>query len=116
MNTKKIVSRSARYLALAAIFTTLLSVGNTAFAQNSSNASNISGLYNQAKNTSMELVNQAPDALKGAYNQAKNTSMELVNQAASLIKNDTNASQLLTQLETDFGNLVNEFSKFLSRP
>ena len=36
---------------------------------------------NQAKNTSMGLVDQAPNALKSAYNQAKNTSMGLVDQA-----------------------------------
>jgi hypothetical protein len=75
----------------------------------------LKGAYNQAKNTSMDLVNQAPGALKGAYNQAKNTSMDLVNQAVTLIKNDTNSSKLLNQLESDFGNLINEFTNLLSR-
>ena len=115
LNSRKIVSRSTNYLVLAAIFATLLSFSPVAYAQNSTNASELTNLYNQAKNTSMDLVNQAPGALKGAYNQAKNTSMDLVNQAVSLIKNDTNSSRLLNQLETDFGNLVNEFSNFLAR-
>lgn len=115
MNSRKIVSRSTNYLVLAAIFATLLSFSPVAYAQNSTNASELTNLYNQAKNTSIGVVNQAPDALKGAYNQAKNTTVGLVNQAAILIQNDTNSSKLLNQLETDFGNLVNEFSNFLSR-
>ena len=115
MNSRKIVSRSTNYLVLVAIFAALLTFNPAVYAQNSTNASEINNLYNQAKNTSMDLVNQAPDALKGAYNQAKNTSMDLVNQAVGLIKNDTNSSKLMNQLETDFGNLVNEFSNFLSR-
>ncbi|HKR74494.1 MAG TPA: hypothetical protein VJR94_10340 [Candidatus Nitrosocosmicus sp.] len=98
-----------------AISACLLSASPMAYAQNSSNATEGNNLLNQAKNTSMDLVNQAPGALKGAYNQAKNTSMDLVNQAVTLIKNDTNSSKLLNQLESDFGNLINEFTNFLSR-
>ncbi|HEU5120248.1 MAG TPA: hypothetical protein VFT71_04605 [Candidatus Nitrosocosmicus sp.] len=109
------MSRSTNYVVLVAIFASLLSFSPIVYAQNSTNASDIGILYNQAKNTSMDLVNQAPGALKGAYNEAKNTSMDLVNQAVSLIKNDTNSSRLINQLETDLGNLVNEFSNFLSR-
>jgi hypothetical protein len=75
----------------------------------------LKGAYNQAKNTSIGLVDQAPDALKGAYNQAKNTSIGLVDQATNLIKNDTNSSKLLNQLEADVENLINEFSSFFSR-
>ncbi|MGE0389604.1 MAG: hypothetical protein AB7P13_05680 [Candidatus Nitrosocosmicus sp.] len=71
--------------------------------------------YNQAKNTTVDLVNQTPGALKSAYNQAKNTTVDLVNQTVTLIKNDTNSSKLLNQLKSDFGNLINEFSNFLSR-
>ncbi len=71
--------------------------------------------YKEAKNTSMGLVNQAPDALKSAYKEAKNTSMGLVNQAVNILKNDTNSSKLLNQFEGDIGNLINEFSNFLSR-
>jgi hypothetical protein len=39
--------------------------------------------FNQGKNTSMNLINQAtPEALKNTFNQGKNTSMNLINQAA----------------------------------
>ncbi|WP_161486251.1 hypothetical protein [Candidatus Nitrosocosmicus hydrocola] len=115
MNSRTIVSKSTGYLVIAAVIAGLLSLSPMTYAQNSTNTSEIKDLYNQAKNTSMDLVNQAPGVLKGAYNQAKNTSMDLVNQAVTLIKNDTNSSKLLAQLESDFGNLVNEFSNFLSR-
>ncbi len=137
LNSRTIVSKSTSYLVIAAVISGLLSSSPMTYAQNSTNTSEIKDLYNQAKNTSMDLVNQAPGALKGAYNQAKNTSMDLVNQApgelkgaynqakntsmdlvnqaVTLIKNDTNSSKLLAQLESDFGNLVNEFSNFLSR-
>jgi hypothetical protein len=84
-------------------------------AQNSSNVTKVNNVFNQAKNASMDLVNQTPGVLKGAYNQAKNASMDLVNQTVTLIKNDTNSSKLLNQLKSDFGSLFNEFSNFLSR-
>ena len=115
MNYIEFVSRSTNYVVLVAILAALLSFSPIVYAQNSTNASDIGILYNQAKNTSIDLVDQAPGALKGAYNQAKNTSMDLVDQAVSLIKNDTNSSRLLNQLETDVNKLVNEFSNFLSR-
>ena len=50
-----------------------------------------------------------------AFNQAKNTSLGLVNQAKNLIKNDTNSSKLLNQLGGDVGNLINEFSNLFSK-
>jgi len=87
------VSKSTSYLVIAAVIAGLLSLSPMTYAQNSTNTSEIKDLYNQAKNTSMDLVNQA----------------------VTLIKNDTNSSKLLAQLESDFGNLVNEFSNFLSR-
>ena len=82
--------------------------------------------FNQAKNTSLGLVDQAPAELKSAFNQAKNTSLGLVdqapaelksafNQAKNFIKNDTNSSKLVNLLEGDVGNLINEFSNFLSK-
>ncbi len=72
-------------------------------------------IYSNTKNTSMELVNQAPDTLKGAYNQAKNTFVDLANHVSNLLKNDTNSSNLLSQWNKDIANLVNEFANFLSR-
>jgi uncharacterized protein YjbJ (UPF0337 family) len=137
MSSIILASRSTTYLVLVAIFAGLYSFSPVAHAQNTTNSSEINQLYNQAKNTSLGLVNQVPgelkDAynqakntslglvnqvpgeLKDAYNQAKNTSLGLVNQAANLIKNDTNSTMLLNQLENDFGNLINEFKSFLSR-
>ena len=137
MNSTILVSRSTTYLVLAAIFASLLSFSPLAHAQNTTNSSEISQLYNQAKNTTVNLVNQAPAELKSAYNQAKNTTVNLVNQApaelksaynqaknttvnlvdqaATLIKNDTNSTKLLNQLENDFGSLINEFKGFFSR-
>ena len=115
MNSRIVVSKSTSYLVFVAFIAGLLSLSPMVYAQNSTNASEINDLYNQAKNTSMDLVNQAPGALKGAYNQAKNTSMDLVNQAVTLMQNDTNSSRLLGQLETDFDNLINEIFNFLSK-
>ena len=102
-------------LFLAAVLMSLLTLAPVAYAQNNESSFINSETFNQAKNTSMGLVDQAPDALKGAYNQAKNTSMGLVDQASNLIKNDTNSSKLLNQLEADVGNLINEFSSFFSK-
>ena len=103
------------FLVLSTLLATALIHGPLAHAQNILNETTVDSAYNQAKNTSMSIANQAPDALKGAYNQAKNTSMDFVNQAKNLIKNDTNASRLLNQLEQDFGRLIGEFSNFLSK-
>jgi cbb3-type cytochrome oxidase subunit 3 len=137
LNEKNFFKISVNNLFLAAILIPLLTLAPVAYAQNNetslinsetlNQAKNTSlglvdqapdalkGAYNQAKNTSLGLVDQAPDALKGAYNQAKNTSLGLVDQASNLIKNDTNSSKLLNQLEADVGNLINEFSSFFSR-
>jgi hypothetical protein len=137
LNEKNFFKISVNNLFLAAILIPLLTLASVAYAQNNetsfinsetlNQAKNTSiglvdqapdalkGAYNQAKNTSIGLVDQAPDALKGAYNQAKNTSIGLVDQASNLIKNDTNSSKLLNQLEADVGNLINEFSSFFSR-
>jgi ATPase subunit of ABC transporter with duplicated ATPase domains len=137
LNEKNFFKISVNNLFLAAILIPLLTLAPVAYAQNNetsfinsetlNQAKNTSiglvdqapdalkGAYNQAKNTSIGLVDQAPDALKGAYNQAKNTSIGLVDQASNLIKNDTNSSKLLNQLEADVGNLINEFSSFFSR-
>jgi hypothetical protein len=71
--------------------------------------------YSEAKNTSIGLLDQAPGALKSAYSEAKNTSIGLVDRVSNLIKNDTNSSKLLNELEGDVGNLINEFSSFFSR-
>ena len=102
-------------LLLGAILMPLLALAPVVYAQqNEFNFINNETL-NQAKNTSMGLVDQAPSALKGAYNQAKNTSMGLVDRAANLLKNDTNSSNLLNQLDEDVGNLINEFSNLFSR-
>ena len=102
-------------LFLAAILMPLLALAPVAYAQNNETNFINDETINEAKNTSMGLVNQAPGALKSAYNEAKNTSMGLVNQASNLIKNDTNSSKLLNQLEGDVGNLIKEFSSFFSR-
>ncbi len=102
-------------LFLAVILIPLLTLAPVAYAQNNETNFISSETFNQAKNTSIGLVDQAPDALKGAYNQAKNTSIGLVDQATNLIKNDTNSSKLLNQLEADVENLINEFSSFFSR-
>jgi predicted PurR-regulated permease PerM len=137
LNSRAIVSKSTCCLVFIAISACLLSYSPLVHAQNSSNVTKINnvfnqaknasmdlvnqtpgvlkGAYNQAKNASMDLVNQTPGVLKGAYNQAKNASMDLVNQTVTLIKNDTNSSKLLNQLKSDFGSLFNEFSNFLSR-
>jgi hypothetical protein len=50
-----------------------------------------------------------------AFNQAKNTSLGLVNQAKSLIKNDTNSSKLMSLLEGDVGNLINKLTNMFSK-
>ncbi|HYF98770.1 MAG TPA: hypothetical protein VD815_01635 [Candidatus Saccharimonadales bacterium] len=115
MSSTILVSKSTTFLILAAIFASLLSFSPLAHAQNTTNSSEMSQLYNQAKNTTVNLVNQAPAELKSAYNQAKNTTVNLVDQAATLIKNDTNSTRLLNQLENDFGSLINEFKGFFSR-
>jgi hypothetical protein len=103
------------FLVLSTILTTILIQSPVAHAQNIFNKTTVGSAYNQAKNTSMSIANQAPDALKGAYNQAKNTSIEFVNQAKNLIKNDTNSSKLLNQLEQDFGRLIGQFSNLISK-
>ena len=82
----------------------LLALVPVAYAQN-----------NETSFINNETLNQAPDALKSAYNEAKNTSMGLVNQATNLIKNDTNSSRLLSQLDEDVGTLITELSNFFSR-
>jgi hypothetical protein len=102
-------------LVLSTILTAVLIQSPVAHGQNIINATTGNSVYNQAKNTSISIANQAPDALKGAYNQAKNTSMDFISQAKNFIKNDTNSSKLLDQLEQDFGKLVGEFSNFLSK-
>ncbi|HET6589289.1 MAG TPA: hypothetical protein VFG45_03905, partial [Candidatus Nitrosocosmicus sp.] len=68
-------------MVLSTILTAVLIQSPVAHAQNIINATTGNSVYNQAKNTSMSIANQAPDALKGAYNQAKNTSMSIANQA-----------------------------------
>ena len=115
LNSRVIVSKSTCCLVFIAISACLLSYSPLVHAQNSSNVTKVNNIFNQAKNASMDLVNQTPGVLKGAYNQAKNASMDLVNQTVTLIKNDTNSSKLLNQLKSDFGSLINEFSNFLSR-
>ena len=115
LNSRVIVSKSTCCLVFIAISACLLSYSPLVHAQNSSNVTKVNNIFNQAKNASMDLVNQTPGVLKGAYNQAKNASMDLVNQTVTLIKNDTNSSKLLNQLKSDFGSLINEFSNILSR-
>ncbi|HYF99021.1 MAG TPA: hypothetical protein VD815_02925, partial [Candidatus Saccharimonadales bacterium] len=70
-------------------------------------------IYGNAKNTSIESVDQTFDTLKSAYNQAKNTFLNLVNHVSNLLKNDTNSSNLLSQWDKDIANLVNKSSNFL---
>ena len=115
MNERNFFKILINNLFLAAILMPLLILAPVAYAQNNETNFINRETFNQAKNTSIGLVDQAPDALKGAYNQAKNTSIGLVDQASNLIKNDTNSSKLLNQLEADVGNLINEFSSFFSR-
>ena len=104
MNQRIFVKISPNKLFLAAFLMPLLALAPVAYAQN-----------NETNFINKETLNQAPDALKSAYNEAKNTSIGLVNQASNLIKNDTNSSKLLNQLEDDVGNLINEFSNLFSR-
>ena len=67
-------------LFLVGILVPLLTLAPAVYAQNiGTNFVNNEAL-NQAKNTSLGLVNQAPAELKSAYNQAKNTSLGLANQ------------------------------------
>ena len=86
------------------ILVPLLALAPVVYAQNIGTNYVNNEAFNQAKNTSLGLVNQAPDELKSALNQAKN-----------LIKNDTNSSKLLNQLGGDVGNLINEFSNLFSK-
>ena len=102
-------------LFLVGILVPLLALAPVVYAQNIGTNYVNNEAFNQSKNTSLGLVNQAPDELKSALNQAKNTSLGLVNQAKNLIKNDTNSSKLLNQLGGDVGNLINEFSNLFSK-
>ena len=86
------------------ILVPLLALAPVVYAQNIGSHSVNSDAFNQAKNTSLGLVNQAPGELKSAFNQAK-----------SLFKNDTNSSKLLNLLEGDVGNLINKFSNLFSK-
>ena len=97
------------------ILVPLLALAPVVYAQNIGTNYVNNEAFNQAKNTSLGLVNQAPDELKSALNQAKNTSLGLVNQAKNLIKNDTNSSKLMNLLEGDVGNLLNEFSNLFRK-
>jgi len=93
LNSRVIVSKSTCCLVFIAISACLLSYSPLVHAQNSSNVTKVNNIFNQAKNASMDLVNQT----------------------VTLIKNDTNSSKLLNQLKSDFGSLINEFSNILSR-
>ena len=97
------------------ILVPLLALAPAVYAQNMGTNYINNEAFSQAKNTSLGLVNQAPDELKSAFNQAKNTSLGLANQAKNLIKNDTNSSKLLNLLEGDVGNLLNEFSNLFRK-
>ena len=91
-------------LFLVGILVPLLALAPVVYAQNIGTNFGNNEAFNQAKNTSLGLVDQAPAELKSAFNQAKN-----------FIKNDTNSSKLVNLLEEDVGNLINEFSNFLSK-
>jgi hypothetical protein len=102
-------------LLLVGILMPLLALAPVAYAQNTGTNFINNETLNQAKNTSIGLLDQAPGALKSAYSEAKNTSIGLLDRVSNLIKNDTNSSKLLNELEGDVGNLINEFSSFFSR-
>ena len=74
-------------LFLVGILVPLLALAPVVYAQNIGTNFVNNETFNQAKNTSLGLVNQAPDELKSAFNQAKNTSLGLVNQAPDELKN-----------------------------
>jgi cbb3-type cytochrome oxidase subunit 3 len=80
-------------LFLAVILIPLLTLAPVTYAQNNETNFISSETFNQAKNTSIGLVDQAPDALKGAYNQAKNTSIGLVDQAPDALKGAYNQAK-----------------------
>ena len=91
-------------LFLVGILVPFLALAPVVYAQNIGSNYVNSEAFNQAKNTSLGLVNQAPGELKSALSQAK-----------SLFKNDTNSSKILNLLEGDVGNLLNEFSNLFSK-
>ncbi|HVP82950.1 MAG TPA: hypothetical protein VMS35_07915 [Nitrososphaeraceae archaeon] len=81
MNQRFFVKITLNNLFLVGILVPLLALAPVVYAQNIGTNYVNNEAFNQSKNTSLGLVNQAPDELKSALNQAKNTSLGLVNQA-----------------------------------
>ena len=75
------------------ILVPLLALAPVVYAQNIGTNFVNNEAFNQAKNTSLGLVNQAPGELKSAFNQAKNTSLGLVNQAPGELKSAYNQAK-----------------------
>jgi hypothetical protein len=73
-------------LFLVGILMPLLALAPVAYAQNTGTNFINNETLNQAKNTSIGLLDQAPGALKSAYSEAKNTSIGLLDQAPGALK------------------------------